>query len=121
MSTNDARTRQSRIDRRDFIRWGGAATTAVASGAFLASCGNSGSGSSSNKIRVWWDQGYYPAEGDSVKAAIKAWEQKSGKTAELTLVATDSLAGKMTAAVQAGNPAGGRVRQCHPQRHLCQR
>lgn len=104
MSTNDARTRQSRIDRRDFIRWGGAATTAVASGAFLASCGNSGSGSSSNKIRVWWDQGYYPAEGDSVKAAIKAWEQKSGKTAELTLVATDSLAGKMTAAVQAGNP-----------------
>lgn len=116
MPTNDAKTHRGTIGRRDFIRWGGAATAAVASGPFLASCGKSGgSGSSSNKISVWWDQGYYPAEGDSVKAAIKAWEDKTGKTADLTLVATDSLAGKMTAAVQAGNPpevAFGNVIPC---------
>lgn len=103
MSTKKVRSSSMALGRRDFIRWGGSAAAVAASAPLLASCSSGGSGSP-DKIRVWWDQGYYPAEGDSVKAAIKAWEAKTGKTAELTLVATDSLAGKMTAAVQAGNP-----------------
>lgn len=99
----------SELGRRDLLRRGGVAAAALASSSFLASCSSSssssrGGGGSSKKIRVWWDKGYYPAEGESVKAAIKAWEKSSGKTAELTLLATDSFPGKMTAAVQAGNP-----------------
>lgn len=104
MSTTQSTSSAKAIGRREVIRWGATATAAAASAPLLASCGGSGGSGSPNKIQVWWDQGYYPAEGDSVKAAIKAWEDKTGKTAELTLVATDSLAGKMTAAVQAGNP-----------------
>jgi multiple sugar transport system substrate-binding protein len=53
---------------------------------------------------VWWDEGYYPEEGEAVREIIAAFEQETGKQVELVTFPQDDLPGAIEAAFAAGTP-----------------
>ena len=42
-------------------------------------------------VRVWWNQGFYPAEDEAFRTLIAAWEKASGNRIELTLLPGQAL------------------------------
>ena len=59
---------------------------------------------------VWWDQGYNPEEDAAVREVIAAFEQESGKHAELVFHPQDEHPGKLVAAIRGRPPARLRLR-----------
>ena len=53
---------------------------------------------------VWWEDEFSPGEDDAVREMMAAFEQKTGKTVELTFLPQDVLPGKLQGAVDAGEP-----------------
>ena len=53
---------------------------------------------------VWWEKGWYPQEDEAVRETIAAFEQKTGKQVELVQYSQAELAGKINAALEAGQP-----------------
>lgn len=53
---------------------------------------------------VWWEEGFYPEEDEAVREIIAAFEQDTGERVALVQYSQDELAGKVTAAVEAGTP-----------------
>ena len=53
---------------------------------------------------VWWQNGYYAQEDAAVREIIAAFEQKTGKQAELDFYSQDELPAKLEAALVAGQP-----------------
>jgi multiple sugar transport system substrate-binding protein len=53
---------------------------------------------------VWWEQGYYAQEDEAVREIVAAFEQDTGKQVEVTFYPQPEHPGKVTAAVEAGQP-----------------
>jgi multiple sugar transport system substrate-binding protein len=100
MTRNNDRT--SPFGRRDFLRRTGLLAASASAAPLLASCGNSGAGSS-DALTVWWNQGFYPSEDEAVMQVAKAWEQRSGVRLDLQFYGTQDIAQKEASAVAAGN------------------
>jgi len=54
-------------------------------------------------IKVWWNQGFYPAEDAAFRALVKDWEQASGNRVELTLLPGQALNEKIISALTSGD------------------
>ena len=57
---------------------------------------------SGQKVTVWWNQGFYPAEDQAFRTLIAAWEKASGNTIDLTLLPGQALNEKIIAAITSG-------------------
>jgi multiple sugar transport system substrate-binding protein len=55
-------------------------------------------------LTVWWDKGYILEEDEALQQVIQAWEQHSGKQAELSFYTADEIDQKTLRAIQAGDP-----------------
>jgi multiple sugar transport system substrate-binding protein len=53
---------------------------------------------------IWWDKGFYAQEGEAVSEIIAAFEQDSGKHAELSFDPVEQLPKKIEASLEAGRP-----------------
>jgi len=56
------------------------------------------------KVTVWWNKGFYPAEDTALNAAIQKWEQQSRMKIELSFFSTEDMVAKTLSAVEAGSP-----------------
>ena len=61
-------------------------------------------GAKAADLVVWWEKGWYPQEDEAVRETIAAFEQKTGKQVELVQYSQAELAGKINAALEAGQP-----------------
>jgi multiple sugar transport system substrate-binding protein len=61
-------------------------------------------GARATDLVVWWEKGWYPQEDEAVRETIAAFEQKTGKQVELVQYSQAELAGKINAALEAGQP-----------------
>src|SRR4051794_16084945 len=63
-----------------------------------------GAGLAQEKVTVWWNKGFYPAEDTALNAAIQKWEQQSRMKIELSFFSTEDMVAKTLSAVEAGSP-----------------
>lgn len=91
------------IDRRGFLRAGGLLAAGIGATPLIAGCKGS-TGSDSNGLTIWWNQGYYPEEDQAAKDIVTKWEKKTGKKADLQLYGTTDIVTKEQSAVAAGEP-----------------
>jgi multiple sugar transport system substrate-binding protein len=55
-------------------------------------------------LTLWWDKGFTLEEDEAIQQVVKDWQEKTGKTAMLSLFSADELSKKTQRAIQAGNP-----------------
>ena len=53
---------------------------------------------------IWWEQGYYTQEDESIESAVKKWEAETGHTVQLSFIDQDTILKETENALQAGNP-----------------
>jgi multiple sugar transport system substrate-binding protein len=82
----------SKLSRRHVLGSLGAATTLGARQA-----------KASTTITAWWTQGYYKAEDDALRAAVRAYENQSGDKVDLTVISQSDLNTKVIAAMTVGD------------------
>jgi multiple sugar transport system substrate-binding protein len=61
-------------------------------------------GTKAADLVVWWDEGFYAEEDAAIREIIAAFEQKTGKQAELALHPIDEVPDAILAALQSGTP-----------------
>ena len=66
--------------------------------------GLSGVAGAQDKVVVWWNKGFYPAEDAALNAVIQKWEKQSGQKIELSFFSTEDMVAKTLSAVEAGSP-----------------
>ena len=54
-------------------------------------------------IKVWWNQGFYPAEDQALKDLVAAWEKQSGDKVDLTIYNGSDLPAKIISAMTTGD------------------
>lgn len=59
--------------------------------------------SKTNKLSIWWEQGYNHAEDEAIRQVVGDWQNKTGNQVELSFFSTDELSAKAKRAVAAGN------------------
>jgi len=52
------------------------------------------------KVTVWWNKGFDPAEDTALNAAIQKWEQQSSMKIELSFFSTEDMVAKTLSAVE---------------------
>ena len=55
-------------------------------------------------LKIIWEEGFYPEEDKAIEALVAAYEQKSGKDAELTFYSQEEVTDRALAALEAGDP-----------------
>lgn len=55
-------------------------------------------------LTIWWTRSYYIQEDEALKAAIRAWQGKTGKTINFSFVSQDDIVKDTQNALKAGNP-----------------
>ncbi len=55
-------------------------------------------------LTIWWTQGHYAEETETIKQVVAQWEKKSGIEAELTIYTEDDILKQTQSALEAGNP-----------------
>lgn len=74
----------------------------------LASCqslrlpGPGGSTTQNHDLEIWWSEGYYPEEADAIESILRAWENKSGKKANLKFFSEMEIAAKFQMVMNGG-------------------
>jgi multiple sugar transport system substrate-binding protein len=61
-------------------------------------------GASAADLVIWWTEGTSQQENDSFNAVVHEWEQKTGKTADVSYYSSPDITAKVVTAVQAGQP-----------------
>jgi multiple sugar transport system substrate-binding protein len=56
------------------------------------------------KLRIFWNQGFYPEEDLALQTFIEGWAAESGIDVELTLYSSDDILNQATVALENGNP-----------------
>ncbi|WP_299404075.1 ABC transporter substrate-binding protein [Acaryochloris sp. IP29b_bin.148] len=56
------------------------------------------------KLQIWWEEGFYPEEIDSLKKIITQWENKNETAIELTIIPQKDILADLENAIQSGNP-----------------
>jgi len=56
------------------------------------------------KLKIWWEEGFYPEEIDALKDIIVEWEGTSTIAVELTVIAQKDILTDLENAVEEGNP-----------------
>ncbi|MGA1622024.1 MAG: ABC transporter substrate-binding protein [Synechocystis sp.] len=62
------------------------------------------SGGRDRPLQIWWSEGYYPEETESIQNAIGEWEETSNQKAELTFYSEKDLEAEIENALQKGTP-----------------
>ena len=94
------------MKRRKFSRLTGQFLTGVA----LASCTKTSEKLTevvtpkSEKLEIWWEEGFYPEEIDALKKLIAKWEESSNVNVELTVIPQKDILTDLDNAIKAGNP-----------------
>jgi multiple sugar transport system substrate-binding protein len=66
--------------------------------------GGVGSSQSTDTLRIFWNQGFYPEEDLALEELIDAWEAETSIEVELTLFSSDDILNQTTIALENGNP-----------------
>lgn len=80
------------------------ASIGLLTGCSLAQFKPSLPGSQNRPLQIWWSEGYYPEETESIQKAISEWEAASNKDAELTFYSEKDLVSETENALRKGNP-----------------
>ncbi len=85
----------SGIDRRNLLKGslGLAAATTLARPALAKG----------QTIKIWWNQGFYPAEDAAFRKLISNWEKASGNKVQLTLLPSQAINEKIISALTSGD------------------
>lgn len=75
----------------------------------ISACGEVPSNSAtdpaeSSKLRIFWNQGFYPEEDLALQQFIEEWEAETGIDVELTLYSSDDILNQAIVALENGNP-----------------
>src|SRR5690606_28504009 len=73
----------------------------VLAGAFAAAAPQA---MAQEKLTVWFNKGFYPAEDIALNQVIERFQQKTGVKVELSLFGVEDIITKSVSAVEAGNP-----------------
>ena len=58
----------------------------------------------SSPLTIWWTQGHYAEETETIKQVVAQWEKKSGIKTELTIYTEDDILKQTQSALAAGKP-----------------
>ena len=59
---------------------------------------------SDRPLTIWWNQGYFAEENQSIEKIVADWQQKSGIPVKLEIISEDDIDKLTIAALEAGNP-----------------
>lgn len=77
--------------------------------AMLSACQGStgslvGDNADDNVLEIWWSEGYYPEETETIRQVVREWSEANGIQADLLFYSEKDLVQQSESAIAAGNP-----------------